>query len=59
MDPKAGDILHKWDRAFLVTRHDQGCVFVQPSLSAHKDWVGLLFFREWAKDSSVRYMETR
>ncbi len=59
MEPKAGDVLHKWDSNFLVTRHDQGCVYMEPSLSAHKGWVGLLFFREWASGADVVYVEAR
>ena len=57
MEPKAGDILRKWERNFLVTRHDQGCVYTEPPIS-HKGWVGLLFFREWASSANVVYAET-
>jgi hypothetical protein len=53
MDPEPGDVFHKWDRNFLVTRVEMGMVFVQPSLSAHKAWVGVLFFREWAANAEV------
>ncbi len=59
MDPRAGDVLHKWDKNFLVVRNEQGCVYVNPSLSAHKDWVGLLFFREWAVNASVVHVQER
>jgi hypothetical protein len=57
MDPRAGDTLIKWHRAFYVLRVNQGCIFVQPSLSAHKEWVGLLFYREWAKDAEVAHVD--
>ena len=57
IDPVVGDILHRWEQNFLVTQVTQGCVFCKPSLSAHKDWVGIQFFREWAANSEVVYME--
>ena len=57
MYPQAGDVLHKWNRNFLVTGVNQGCVYVQPSLSAHKAWVGVLFFREWAVGAEVVHVE--
>lgn len=53
MNPMAGDVLHKWDCNFLVTRVEQGCVYTEPSLSAHKAWIGILFFREWAYGAEV------
>ena len=55
MNPIQGDILKKWDQCFLVNRCDQGMVFVMPSLSAHRDWIGLLFFREFAATADVVY----
>lgn len=57
INPIPGDVLHKWDRNFLVTRHEMGCVFTEPSLSAHQKWTGLLFYREWAAHSEVVYAE--
>lgn len=56
MNPHAGDVLHKWDRSFLVTSVTQGCIFVAPSLSAHKAWVGILFYREWAATAEVTHV---
>lgn len=52
LDPKPGDILKRWG-IHLVLENQQGCVFTQPSLSAHKEWVGILFFREWATNAEV------
>ena len=57
MNPEAGDVLHKWDRDFFVARVTMGCVFVEPSLSAHKAWIGVLFFREWAATAEVVHPE--
>jgi len=53
IDPQDGDALRKWEQTFFVARVTQGCVFTWPSLSAHRDWVGLLYFRAWAKDADV------
>jgi len=53
MEPQAGDVFHKWGQNFLIIRHTQGCVFIGPSLSAHREWVGLLFFREWAANAEI------
>lgn len=53
MDPQPGDVFHKWDQNFLVDRVTQGCIFSKPSLSAHKNWVGVLYFRAWAASAEV------
>ena len=57
MVPLAGDVLKRWGQCVLITRVEQGCVFSQPSLSAHKDWVGILFYREWAKGADVVFTQ--
>jgi hypothetical protein len=57
MDPRKGDIFTKGGDAFLVTNHTQGCVYVHPSLSAHREWIGLLFFREWAAGAEIYHAQ--
>ena len=48
----------KWDSNFPgYAPRSGGCVYTEPSLSAHKGWVGLLFFREWASGADVVYVE--
>lgn len=56
MNPLPGDVLHRWDRNTIVVRCEQGCVFTEPSLSAHKPWVGVLFYRGWASHAEVVHM---
>ena len=53
MEPCAGDVFHRWERNYLVTQNTMGAVFVQPSLSSDKAWIGILFFREWAQHAEV------
>lgn len=56
-DPQPGDIYYKWGQSFLVTQVTMGCVFTWPSLSAHRDWVGICYFRDWATDAD-KYLPT-
>ena len=52
-DPRFGGVFHKWAQNFLINGVNQGCVFVSPSLSAHRGWIGILHFTEWAKGAEV------
>lgn len=53
MEPAAGDCFRRWEQSVEVTRVTQGMVFTLPSLSAHRDWVGILYFREWADGAEL------
>jgi hypothetical protein len=54
MNPKAGDVLRKWNQNFLVESFNQGAVYTKPSLS-DRGWLGILFFLEWAADAEVLF----
>ena len=53
IDPRPMDALKRWNTTHLVLRVEQGCVFTQPSLAAHREWVGIQYYREWAKDAAI------
>lgn len=55
VDPRPGDVLRKWEQNCEVLRVAQGCVFTRPSLSAHKDWVGIQYFEAWALSAEVMH----
>lgn len=59
LNPCAGDIFKRWEQTWLVLQVTQGCVYTRPPLSAHKEWAGILFFREWAKNSEVVFAANR
>lgn len=55
ISPVTGDVFRKWDRNYLVTKNVMGAIYTMPSLSGHREWVGIKFFREWAKTAEVMH----
>ncbi len=51
-NPCRGDkFKSKFGHEHVIELVTQGCVYVRPSLSAHKPWVGIQEFWKWAEDA--------
>ena len=55
--PRTGDVIRKWEQNFLINDVVMGCVYTSPPLTAHRDWVGIQYFKEWAKTAEVVFVE--